>query len=110
MTFITVKFICYARTRTEGTSPQNETKKPTAVSVNCASMPAGKEITPCVPWQKPCLFDLIQDPCETNNIASIRPAQVKALQDSVQAIDSTYLPMEYKNYDSDSHPDNWNGW
>lgn len=44
--------------------------------MTCASKPLNK----CNPLSKPCLFDVLADPCEFNNIADKFPNILKTLQ------------------------------
>ena len=51
---------------------------PSPAILNCSHRPANYS-TNCKPAVKPCLFDVIKDPCEFNNIAKQRPDIVKRL-------------------------------
>lgn len=38
--------------------------------INCSSLSENDDKFPCRPLKEDCLFDIIKDPCERNNIAS----------------------------------------
>lgn len=69
-------------------------------TINCGRQ---NSKTVCNPLVKPCLFDLIRDPCETNNLADIEVAKLKELGELVQH----YLAygVEPKNQPADDRCD-----
>ena len=60
--------------------------------------------TPCHPNVGPCLFDVISDPCERNNIASDQPEIVKVLIEKLRAYNSTAVPSMFLPTDPRAHP------
>lgn len=66
-------------------------------TVTCAS----KAVNKCNPLSKPCLFDVVNDPCELNNLADKFPNIVKTLttrllQFNASSIAPGNLPIEAK--------------
>lgn len=53
------------------------------------------DATPCHPVKsnKPCLFDLAADPCETNNLASAYPEVLQQMLDLVSKYEVTLVPQ-----------------
>ncbi|XP_055333780.1 arylsulfatase B-like [Paramacrobiotus metropolitanus] len=90
--------------RTEGTSPGNEMKSWSPVSVEC-NFPDGMEVSTCRPYQSDCLFDLINDPCETNNIAASFPSMTQLLQQKIKNYNGSSFPAQVRPFDPASNPD-----
>ena len=67
------------------------------------------EVSPCVPAQADCLFDLENDPCETNNIAESYPEMLKLLQDKIRVYNATSFPAVIKPFDPAADPLLWQG-
>lgn len=51
----------------------------------------GKEVSTCSPLSKTCLFDVINDPCELNNLADKFPNIVKALTSRLMEFNSSAI-------------------
>uniref|UniRef100_A0A8D8FHS4 Arylsulfatase B n=1 Tax=Culex pipiens TaxID=7175 RepID=A0A8D8FHS4_CULPI len=51
-------------------------------TVHCPYIPGGT--IDCEPQKSPCLFNILEDPCETNNIANQRPDLLKQLGQDVE--------------------------
>lgn len=53
------------------------------------------DATPCHPvtGNKPCLFDLATDPCETSNLASVYPQVLQEMLDLVSKYEVTLVPQ-----------------
>ena len=87
--------------------------KPTPVVVDCGSRPANAS-TNCHPKEAPCLFDLDQDPCEFNNLASGRPELVKELLGRLKLYEATAVPPRKEPEDPKGlpyyHNGNWVPW
>ena len=79
------------------------------MSIRCNS-PYNTEVKGCVPWQKACLFDLTDDPCEMNNIADTRPEILEFLQQKMEVYNVTAVPPVVAKADPLSNPDRWHGW
>ncbi|XP_055343843.1 arylsulfatase B-like isoform X2 [Paramacrobiotus metropolitanus] len=89
---------------TEGTTLDNPMKVWTPTSVEC-NFPEGTEVTQCRPYLSDCLFDLINDPCETNNIASSYPNLLQTLKQKISVYNQSVFPFQNKPFDPASHPD-----
>ena len=94
--------------RTGGTTDDNPMTTFSAAAVKC-NFPPGVEVSPCRPWDKPCLFDLTNDPCETNNIASSNPVLVKLLAQRITLYNQTSIPSVTAPFDIRADPENWDG-
>ncbi|GAU88072.1 hypothetical protein RvY_00835 [Ramazzottius varieornatus] len=94
--------------RTEGTSEDNPMTVFSAAAVKC-NFPPGVEVSPCRPWEKPCLFDLTNDPCEVNSIAASNPVLVKLLAQKLSLYNQTAIPAVAGPFDIRADPENWNG-
>ena len=62
------------------------------LAVNC-NFPEGVEVVPCVPIVSDCLFDLVNDPCETNNIAASYPSMLQLLQNKIAVYNQSVFPV-----------------
>ena len=82
----------------------------TATQTDCGQNPAGEEVTACVPWAEDCLFDLTNDPCETNNLAAVFPRILVRLQDKLKAYNATAVPANNVATDPKSKPSLWDDW
>ena len=94
------------RARTEGTSDSDAMTSFSAAAIKC-NFPPGAEVSPCRPWERACLFDLINDPCETNNIAASNPVLVNLLAQKVALYNQTAMPSVTRPFDALSDPANW---
>ncbi|OQV17328.1 putative Arylsulfatase B [Hypsibius exemplaris] len=75
--------------RTEGTFAGDDSWRVyTPAEINC-NFPEGIEVQQILPNKADCLFDLLNDPCELNNIADSYPAMLKLLQDKIKAYNAT---------------------
>lgn len=84
-------------------------RTPTAASANCRKYPPGTEVgEKCLPLKAPCLFELISDPCEANNLFRVRPDVLKGLQGMLNETKKSMVPSERKLFDPAAHPDHWN--
>jgi hypothetical protein len=50
----------------------------------------------CIPDESPCLFNLLYDPCEYSNMASVRPDVVALLQAKLETYESM-LTLQVNN-------------
>lgn len=68
----------------------------------------------CNPLVAPCLFDLSQDPCEKNNIASVAPHKLSQLLERLNEYQRKMMPMGNKPLDPISNPlyhnNTWEWW
>lgn len=68
----------------------------------------------CRPLESPCLFNIIEDPCERKNIAPLRPVTVDIMEVELNALRLKALPFRNKPSDVRSDPanfdDTWTWW
>jgi arylsulfatase B len=68
----------------------------------------------CNPLVAPCLFDIIEDPCEENNLANERPALLKSMLKRYLAVKNAVVPSRRRPVDPACDPINfnlnWNWW
>ncbi|XP_041784713.1 arylsulfatase B-like isoform X1 [Anopheles merus] len=69
---------------------------------------------PCEPLVKPCLFNVVEDPCERVNLADEYPELLKDLQSDVERFKRDALPPRNQPSDSRSDPalhnNTWTWW
>ena len=76
---------------------------PHPVVVNCGEKPANAS-TNCKPNTKPCLFNIVKDPCEYNNVADLYPDIVAGLMQRLAAYNATAVPPRNKPSDPQGYP------
>ncbi|GFR04766.1 arylsulfatase J [Trichonephila clavata] len=68
----------------------------------------------CKPAEKPCLFDVMEDPCEYYNLADDHPEIVKMMLNKLSKYNSTAVPPGNKPMDPRSNPKyhnyQWTNW
>lgn len=64
--------------------------------------------TPCNPFAGPCLFNLKQDPCEYNNVASQYPLIVEKLWEKIEYYASLMYEPRNRPADPNCDPRFWN--
>lgn len=74
--------------------PDDITALRNSAMVNCT-----KSVNDCNPMQSPCLFNILEDPCETTNLASEKSVLMASLQDLVDkyqatVVNATNLPAD----------------
>ncbi|XP_055333762.1 arylsulfatase B-like [Paramacrobiotus metropolitanus] len=95
--------------RTPGTSDNDPQTVWTPLAVDCV-FPPGVEVSKCAPHLSDCLFDLVNDPCELNNIAASYPSMLKTLKDKIAVYNTTFFPSRKVSYDPASDPGKyWDG-
>lgn len=62
----------------------------------------------CNPTVAPCLFNLLEDPCEMNNLASSHSAKLNFLLDRLNKHISDMIPIQRKFSDPNCDPKNFN--
>lgn len=81
-----------------------------SASVTCVLLVQNK----CDPLVAPCLFDLNQDPCESNNIALSKPHKLAELLQRLDELQRDMLPRGNKPLDPFSNPmyhnNTWEWW
>lgn len=82
-----------------------------AASISCTN---GVEKNFCDPRIAPCLFNIIDDPCEENNLAQTRPAILRAMITRYNNLERRAVPSRRKPADPACDPINfdlnWNWW
>nr|CAD7428982.1 unnamed protein product [Timema monikensis] len=63
----------------------------------------------CNPRLHPCLFNIREDPCETTNLASQRPAVLNSLQDTLERYRGTTVRPLNVPGEARANPALWNG-
>ncbi|KAG8226113.1 hypothetical protein J437_LFUL006743 [Ladona fulva] len=61
----------------------------------------------CDAHLKPCLFNIISDPCEKRNLAEIYPKKLEEMLHILDRYNSTALPPSNTHLDPNSHPRLW---
>lgn len=79
--------------------------------VSCGYNPLLPESSPlsCNPLRGPCLFNILNDPCERLNLAVINPDVLKMMETHVKKFINIALPPRNKPSDERSDPRNFNG-
>ncbi|GBL72520.1 Arylsulfatase J [Araneus ventricosus] len=57
----------------------------------------------CSPAEKPCLFNITEDPCETTNIADLFPEKVQSMLDALKDYEKQAVKPQFQ--DPDPHGD-----
>lgn len=80
-------------------------------TIKCA---ASSGALPCNPLEKPCLFNILQDPCEYSNLAEIYPAKLQSMMNLLELFKQTVVSSRSKPSDLNSSPahfnNTWNWW
>ncbi|XP_054713247.1 arylsulfatase B-like [Uloborus diversus] len=71
--------------------------------INCGPKPTNASES-CKPAEKPCLFDIQDDPCEYNNIASMKPKILAKLLKTLSKYNKTAVSPGNKPVDPRSNP------
>lgn len=68
----------------------------------------------CRPLQAPCLFDIVRDPCERDNLATVLPGMMTRLEHEAQYYESIAVQPRTQPNDPRSNPTNfdmvWTRW
>ncbi|XP_077994621.1 arylsulfatase I-like [Glandiceps talaboti] len=87
----------------EFTAEANKTVDPKAAVVNCGVKPANAS-TNCKPQKKPCLYNIIDDPCEFYNLADQYPVIVDMMVDRIAEYNATAVTPQNTPEDPKSDP------
>lgn len=83
------------------------------ITCNDVPIPTEKQFQ-CFPIEAPCLFNIVEDPCERRNIASLRPSTLRMLGSEVNKFRLKSPPVRNKPGDPRSNPGNfdntWTWW
>lgn len=77
------------------------------ITCNNVPIPAEKKFQ-CFPMEAPCLFNIVDDPCERRNLASLKPYTLKLLENEVNKFRLISPPVRNKPGDACSNPANFN--
>lgn len=91
---------------TEGIS---EIRSKAQVTCNGHKKPEPNSINACNPLETVCLFDILNDPCETTNVASEFPEIVSKLKEKLDYYGSVAKPPRNQPLDTRSDPANFGG-
>ncbi|XP_076641495.1 arylsulfatase B [Halictus rubicundus] len=75
------------------------------VTIECS--PKNETVPRCKPLEAPCLFNVINDPCETVNLATKLPTIVSRLQAELQKLNATAIPPGNLPWDDRANPALW---
>lgn len=91
------------------TSEIEEIRAKAQVTCNGHVPPANNSDEACHPVTSPCLFDIVNDPCETTNLAKQFPDILQKLQAKLDYYGRIALPIRNKPADPRCDPANFNG-
>ncbi|XP_023720420.1 arylsulfatase B-like isoform X1 [Cryptotermes secundus] len=86
-------------------NPEDALRTRAAANVSCGSHNANSS---CAGPNSVCLFNLMQDPCELDNLSNKYPLRVAALQRLLDRYNATVVPPLNKEADPRSNPKYWN--
>ena len=84
-------------------------EKGSPLRVDCGEKPANASWN-CVLNEAPCLYNIMEDPCEYNNIAHQRPDILRAAMDRLNAYNVSMVAMKNKPIDPTGLPGNNGFW
>lgn len=76
---------------------------------NSVQIPCKGSGTSCLPQNGPCLFNIIEDPCEEDNLAAVLPETLSDMTDFYQFWLDKTVPSNRKPADNASDPINFGG-
>lgn len=83
------------------------------ITCNNVPIPTEKKFQ-CFPMESPCLFNIVEDPCERRNIASLKPYTLRMLENEVYKLRLKSPEVRNKPGDPRSNPGNfdntWTWW
>ncbi|XP_037050736.1 arylsulfatase B-like isoform X2 [Bradysia coprophila] len=83
------------------------------ITCNNVPIPTDKQYQ-CRPLEAPCLFNIVNDPCERRNIAPLRPVTLRMMQNEIDKLRLKALPIRNKPGDERSNPayfeNTWTWW
>lgn len=77
------------------------------ITCNNVPIPTEKQFQ-CFPLEKPCLFNITDDPCERRNIAVLRPVTLDMMASEVNEFRLKSQPIRKKPFDERSNPGSFN--
>lgn len=87
----------------------NDIRRKAKISCNGLRPATNYSIFACDPLAAPCLFDLENDPCETNNIAALYPHIVRRLENRLEHFKNMSQMIRNVPGDERSNPQNFGG-
>lgn len=78
------------------------------IVVKCGPMPINASSS-CMPWIKPCLFNVTMDPCEYHNLADSHREILEHMMARVQEHKATAVPIRNKPDDPRGYPIHFGG-
>lgn len=87
----------------------NEIRKKAKVTCNGHSPPHENSSEYCDPIKSPCLFDIIDDPCETTNLAAQLPQMMAEIEEKVEYYGKIAKPIRNKPHDERANPAHFGG-
>lgn len=83
------------------------------ITCNDVLMPIESQFQ-CRPLESPCLFNIIDDPCERKNIALLRPVMLRSMEMEINKYERTAKAVRNKPSDERANPANfdntWTWW
>ncbi|KAK0093577.1 hypothetical protein PV326_013202 [Microctonus aethiopoides] len=64
-------------------------------------------LTQCQPLKRPCLFNILQDPCEYNNLAELYPDVLNNLKNELNKWNATAITPRKLKADARANPEFW---
>lgn len=87
----------------------SEIRSKAQVTCNEHKIPDSNSINACNPQETMCLFDILNDPCETTNVAAEFPEIVSKLKEKLDYYGSVAKPPRNQPLDTRSDPANFGG-
>lgn len=72
-------------------------------------VPAPDDALRCRPLESPCLFNVVEDPCERRNLAAARPEVLQSMQLALEVFRKSAMCPRNRPSDERSNPENFNG-
>lgn len=83
-------------------------------TVKCDNHDGNRETKICNPLEKPCLFNLLEDPCEMNNLANVESEKLLELSKLIDKYSADSVWPRNQPADSRCNPgdfnDTWTWW
>lgn len=88
-------------------------RQSSVITCNNVPIPTDRQFQ-CHPLESPCLFNIVDDPCERRNIAPLRPVTLRTMEDEIDLLRLRSQPIRNKASDERSNPayfdDTWTWW
>ena len=90
-------------TSNEDKFEQNWSSHGSPIKVHCGKKPLNASFN-CMPEKSPCLFHILSDPCEFNNVAAVYPGMVQQLLNRLDEYRATMVAPNNKPVDPNGNP------